>query len=83
MRPYHPADQEQAVALIQRTHALTDSQSAHATLRRWRRRIDCDVRSYQVHGELVGLFAVPTDTDDHDIIEIAALDEFRAEMARG
>lgn len=81
MRPYHPADQEQAVALIQRTHALTDSQSAHATLRRWRRRIDCDVRSYQVHGELVGLFAAPTDSDDHDIIEIAALDEFRAEMA--
>jgi hypothetical protein len=58
LRPYHPADYEQALALLQRLLPAPDAESARAVLRRWWRQIDRDVYGYQVNEMLVGLLTL-------------------------
>jgi RimJ/RimL family protein N-acetyltransferase len=58
LRPYHPADLDAAVALIQRLRDLPDAEAARAVLRRWWRQIDRQVCSFQVDGQVVGLLTL-------------------------
>ncbi|HVO43374.1 MAG TPA: GNAT family protein, partial [Aggregatilineales bacterium] len=51
LRPYHPADQECAISLLQQVLAIRDPETARAVLRCWWRRIDCNVYGYQVNGK--------------------------------
>jgi len=62
LRPYHPADLEAAMALIQHLRDLPDAEAARAVLRRWWRQIDCDLYSFQVDGKLVGLLTLTLDS---------------------
>jgi hypothetical protein len=78
VRPYHPADQAQAIALIQRVLAVEDAEAARAVLRRWWRRIDYETLSFQREGEVVALFAAPVDEGNHNLVEIAAQEEARS-----
>jgi RimJ/RimL family protein N-acetyltransferase len=55
LRPYHPADLDAAIALIQRLTPTPDTESARAMLRRWWRQIDREVYVYQVNGVPVGI----------------------------
>ncbi|MFN8565274.1 MAG: hypothetical protein U0703_27450 [Anaerolineae bacterium] len=61
LRPYHPADQDAAISLIQQVLSLPDRETARAKLRRWWRQIDADVYGYQVDGALVGLATIVHD----------------------
>ena len=80
LRPYHPADQEQAIHLIQRTFALPDREAARARLRRWWRQIDTELYGYQIDGELLGLAAV---TDDAPaLLDVVAAAEHQARIAQ-
>lgn len=74
LRPYHPADYEQALALLQRLLPAPDREAARAVLRRWWRQIDRDVYGYQVNGELVGLLTLEADAEQQVILE-SVLDE--------
>jgi RimJ/RimL family protein N-acetyltransferase len=58
LRPYHPDDQDAALALIQRLRSLPDEASARAMLRRWWRLLDHEVWSYQVDNRLVGVVSI-------------------------
>jgi hypothetical protein len=58
LRPYHPADLDAAIALIQCLRDLPDAEAARAVLRRWWRQIDRQVCSFQVEGQVVGLLAL-------------------------
>ena len=78
LRPYHPADQEQALAHLQRLLPAPDRESARAKLRAWWRQIDRDLYSYQVEGSLVGLAAL--DPSQAEIPEIVAQAEYRETM---
>ena len=61
LRPYHPADQDSALALIQRLAPTNDTESARAFLRYWRRRIDLEVYTFQTLGSICGLGAITID----------------------
>ncbi|MBZ0299413.1 MAG: GNAT family N-acetyltransferase, partial [Anaerolineae bacterium] len=63
LRPYHPDDQEQAIALIQQHCPTPDRESARAVLRRWWRQIDREVYSYQVNGALAALLTLAVDSE--------------------
>ena len=91
LRPYHPADQDAAIALLQRTLSLPDRESARARLRRWWRQIDADVYGYQVRGALVGLATVARDpvsvrelvvTEQHHTDLAHLLSEMTSQVAR-
>jgi hypothetical protein len=91
LRPYHPADQDAAIALLQRTLSLPDRESARARLRRWWRQIDADVYGYQVRGALVGLATVARDpvsvrelvvTEQHYTDLAHLLSEMTSQVAR-
>lgn len=80
LRPYHPADQDRAITLVQQTLTLPDREAARARLRHWWRQIDRDLLVYQVDGALIGLATVP-----HDpalLPEIVTADEHRDLLAR-
>lgn len=72
LRPYHPADQDAAVGLLQRALSLPDRETARARLRRWWRQIDADVYGYQVDGVLTGLALITHDPPS--IREVVAVD---------
>jgi RimJ/RimL family protein N-acetyltransferase len=55
LRPYHPADQDQAIALLRQLLPATDNEAARTVLRRWWRAIDQDVYSFHT---LVGLLTI-------------------------
>lgn len=78
LRPYHPNDQEQAIALLQRLFPLPDSESARALLRKWWRQIDRDVYGYQLNGALVALLTLAVDTDPPQVLDQAIPDVHRA-----
>jgi RimJ/RimL family protein N-acetyltransferase len=82
LRPYHPADQAQAIALIQRGLAVEDAEEARAMLRRWWRRIDYEVLSFQREGTIVALFAAPVEEADQRLVEITVLEEARPYVPR-
>jgi RimJ/RimL family protein N-acetyltransferase len=82
LRPYHPADYEQALALLQRCLPTPDQESARAVLRRWWRQIDRDVYGYQVNGTLVGLLTLASDTDPPAILEHIEDTEFGDALQR-
>jgi hypothetical protein len=77
LRPYHPADQAAALDLIRRERALQDVEAARVVLRRWWRRIDCQVLSFQREGGVIALLAAPVDADDQPLAEIAVPDDAR------
>jgi RimJ/RimL family protein N-acetyltransferase len=77
LRPYHPADQAQALALIQHGLALEDGEAARAVLRRWWRRIDCQVLSFQQDSKVIALFASPLDEPDQPLVEIVVPEDAR------
>lgn len=61
LRPFHPADLDSALELIQRLAPAPDKEAARIILRRWWRRVDWDVYSFQVGDQLVGIGALTTD----------------------
>jgi RimJ/RimL family protein N-acetyltransferase len=62
LRPYHPTDQEQAIALLQQHLPAPDAESARAVLRKWWRQIDRDVYGYQINGTLVALLTLDVES---------------------
>jgi RimJ/RimL family protein N-acetyltransferase len=62
LRPYHPADQEQVVGLLQKHLPTPDSESARVVLRRWWRQIDRSVYVYQMDEKLIGVLTRHNDT---------------------
>jgi RimJ/RimL family protein N-acetyltransferase len=78
LRPYHPADHDAAVALLQRLLSAADKEAARAVLRRWWRQIDRDVYGYQVDGALVGLLTLEADADKPVMLDSAIEDNFKA-----
>jgi RimJ/RimL family protein N-acetyltransferase len=81
LRPYHPADQTAALDLIRRELAAQDVEAARMVLRRWWRRIDCQVLSFQHEGDVLALLAAPVDGDDQPLAEIVVPDDARALVA--
>lgn len=77
LRPYHPADQEAAVALLQQTLPTPDAATARAALRRWWRQIDHELYGLQVNGALVGLVTLLADSDRPQVGEQVVLDAHR------
>ncbi len=73
LRPYHPADQAAAVALLQQMLPAENAESARAVLRKWWRQIDRDVYGYQVEGELVALATVSNDPVSRVVMDRVAL----------
>jgi RimJ/RimL family protein N-acetyltransferase len=61
LRPYHPADQDGAIRLIQQVLSLPDGEAARAKLRGWWRQIEHEVYSYQVEGVVIGLAVIAPD----------------------
>jgi len=55
LRPYHPADLDSAIDLLQRLRELPDREAARAVLRGWWRSIEWSVYTFQVNGTVVGL----------------------------
>jgi RimJ/RimL family protein N-acetyltransferase len=82
LRPYHPADYEQALALLQRLLPTPDKEAARAVLRRWWRQIDREVYRYQVNGALVGLLTLEADAEKPMMLECVVDEEFKEEMER-
>jgi len=82
LRPYHPADYEQALALLQRLLPAPDAESARAVLRRWWRQIDRDVYGYQVNGLLVGLLTLAADAETPTMLDCVASDEYRQDIRK-
>ena len=78
LRPYHPDDQECAIALVQQQLSLPDREAARSRLRRWWRQIYSDLYSYQVGGELAGLACVPEDGSAEP--EIVVIDQYRLDF---
>jgi RimJ/RimL family protein N-acetyltransferase len=77
-RPFHPAELDEALALIQKVRSLPDSETARALLRHWRRQIDRELYSYQVNGELVALVTLSRDTLTPQILDSLISGEHRA-----
>jgi hypothetical protein len=78
LRPYHPDDQEQAIALLQQYLPTPDAESARAVLRKWWRQIDRDVYGYQINGALVALLTRAVDTDSPQVLDRVIPDSHRA-----
>jgi RimJ/RimL family protein N-acetyltransferase len=78
LRPYHPDDQEQAIALLQQYLPTPDAESARAVLRKWWRQIDRDVYGYQINGTLVALLTLAVDTDSPQVLDRVIPDSHRA-----
>ena len=82
LRPYHPADYEQALALLQRLLPAPDKEAARAVLRRWWRQIDHEVYGYQVNSALVGLLTLEADAETPTMLDCVVDTEFKEEMER-
>lgn len=80
LRPYHPQDQDAAIALIQQILQKDDLEQARAVLRGWWRRIDREVYSYQVNGVLVGLVTLTGDATSRTPLELVVLEEHNASL---
>jgi RimJ/RimL family protein N-acetyltransferase len=59
LRPYHPADYQPALTLLERLLPAPDREAARAVLRSWWRLLGCTLYAYQVQGALVGLTSLP------------------------
>jgi RimJ/RimL family protein N-acetyltransferase len=81
LRSYHPADQTQALELIRHELAIEDIEAARVILRRWWRRIDYQVLSFQREGEVIALLAAPVDETDQPLVEIVVPEDARAFIA--
>jgi RimJ/RimL family protein N-acetyltransferase len=77
LRPYHPADLDAAVALIQRLTPTPDAESARAILRRWWRQIDREVYAFQADGKLVGLLTCSLDNNMPTLMDMFAEEKYR------
>ncbi len=80
LRPYHPADQDQAVALLRNILHLSDTETARAVLRRWWRSIDREVYSFQQQDSLVGLLLVQDDGVKRQAYDIAVAEDSRQNL---
>jgi len=80
LRPYHPADYDQALALLQRLLPTPDREAARAALRRWWRQIDRDLYGYQVDGTLVGLLTLEADAEKPALLEQVVDEKYRQEV---
>ncbi len=72
LRPYHPADQESAMTLIQAAFSTPDHHSARAVLRDWWRHIEKDVYCFQESSQVLAVFTVPADGVRRNVLDIAA-----------
>jgi RimJ/RimL family protein N-acetyltransferase len=77
LRPYHPADQDAAIDLLQRMQLAQDAAGARGLLRRWWRQIDREVYGYQAEGKLVGLLTLPVNAEDPTIHLLVADTAYR------
>lgn len=78
LRPYHPDDQDAAIALLQQERSLADRAAARALLRRWWRQIDRTVYAYQADGQLVGLATVSSDGDSPQVMDVVVREAYDA-----
>jgi RimJ/RimL family protein N-acetyltransferase len=69
LRPFHPNDLDAALELVQRQAPTPDKESARTILRRWWRRIDLDVYSFQLAGNLAGICALTTENGRSIVVE--------------
>jgi RimJ/RimL family protein N-acetyltransferase len=77
LRPYHPADYQPALALLERLLPATDREAARAVLRRWWRLPGHTLYGYQVDGALIGLVALPEENTGA-VPGLVAEDQYRA-----
>jgi hypothetical protein len=75
LRPYHPDDQDAALALLRESLPAADSEAARAVLRRWWRQIEKEVYCYQEKGALLAILTVPADGQSRHVLEIVAREE--------
>jgi RimJ/RimL family protein N-acetyltransferase len=77
LRPYHPADLEAALDLIQSVGKQPDRAAARLLLRHWWRQFDWRLHSYQTAGVLVGLVTLD---ESGSVGDLLIEDEKRAEL---
>jgi RimJ/RimL family protein N-acetyltransferase len=77
LRLYHPADQDQAIALLHDRLFTSDREAARLVLRRWWRQSDCDVYSLQHANSLVGLLSICCDVPQRSAVDIVVVEEHR------
>jgi diamine N-acetyltransferase len=75
LHPYHPADLQAALALIQAVGKQPDRETARAVLRRWWRQTHLRLYSYRTAGSLRGLLTLDESSSVGDML---VYDEWRA-----
>ena len=77
LRPYHPADQAQAIALLQRLLPAADAECARSVLRQWWRKIDRSVYGLQRGGQLLALLTLSVDNEPLQLLDCLVADDQR------
>lgn len=80
LRPYHPADLDAALELIQAVQRLPDAEAARTVLRRCWRQSDRSLYAYQAEGKLTGLLTLATEGDKIIVLDVIGHDDFRAAL---
>ncbi|HLY27946.1 MAG TPA: GNAT family protein [Aggregatilineales bacterium] len=75
LRPYHPADQDSAIALLRQSLPTPDNEAARAVLRQWWRQIEKDVYCFQENGQLLAVVSVAADGKQRSALDIVASSE--------
>lgn len=80
LRPYHPHDQDHAIALLHQVMHTADREGARNLLRSWWRQLDHELYSFQHNKRLVGLVNVRTENDPPLAENIVVLEEFESQL---
>jgi hypothetical protein len=80
LRPYHPDDQEQAIALLQQLLPAAEKEAARAVLRQWWRKIDREVYALQQDGQLIALLTLSVDAYPPEMLDCLVADDQRPRL---